>query len=40
MGILYHLTPYSARMSLENTHNFMGFYMEVLTLGVNTMYML
>ncbi len=27
-------------MSLENTHKLMGFYMEVLILGVNTMYML
>ncbi len=27
-------------MSLENTHKLMGFYMEGLILGVNTMYML
>ncbi len=27
-------------MSPENTHKLMGFYMEVLILGVNTMYML
>ncbi len=27
-------TPYSARMSPENTHKLMGFYMEVLILGV------
>ncbi len=26
-------------MSLENTHKLMGFYMEGLILGVNTMYM-
>ncbi len=30
----YHYTPYSARMSQENTHKLMGFYMEVLILGV------
>ncbi len=33
-------TLYSARMSPENTHKLMGFYMEGLILGVNTMYML
>ncbi len=27
-------------MGLENTHKLMGFYMEVIILGVNTMYML
>ncbi len=27
-------TPYSARVSPENTHKLMGFYMEVLMLGV------
>ncbi len=27
-------------MSPDNTHKLMGFYMEVLILGVNTMYML
>ncbi len=27
-------------MSPENTHKLMGFYMEGLILGVNTMYML
>ncbi len=27
-------TPCSARMSPENTHKLMGFYMEVLILGV------
>ncbi len=27
-------------MSPENTHTLMGFYTEVLILGVNTMYML
>ncbi len=29
-----HYTPYSARMSPENTHKLMGFYMEVLVLGI------
>ncbi len=33
-------THYSAHMSPENTHKLMGFYMEGLILGVNTMYML
>ncbi len=28
------LTPYSACMSPENAHKLMGFYMEVLILGV------
>ncbi len=27
-------TPYSTRMSPENTHKLMGFYMEVLILGI------
>ncbi len=27
-------TPYSARMSPENTHKLMRFYMDVLILGV------
>ncbi len=27
-------TPYSARMSPENAHKLMGFYMEFLILGV------
>ncbi len=27
-------TPYSARMSPETTHKLMGFYMEVLILGI------
>ncbi len=31
---LKHHTPYSARMSPENTHTLKGFYMEVLILGV------
>ncbi len=34
------INPYSARMSPENTHKLMGFYMKVIILGVNTMYML
>ncbi len=29
-----HYTPYSARMSPENTHKLMGIYMEVLILGI------
>ncbi len=33
-------TPYSARMSPENTHKLMGIYMEGLILGVNTLYRL
>ncbi len=32
-------TPYSARMSPETTHKIMGFYMEVLILGVTLQYM-
>ncbi len=28
-----HYTPYSARMSLENTHKLMRFYVEGLILG-------
>ncbi len=32
--------PYSARISPENTQKLVGFYMEGLILGVNTMYML
>ncbi len=34
MSYNYHYTPYSAHMSPENTHKLMGFYMEVLILGV------
>ncbi len=30
----YHYTPYSARMSPENTYKLMGFYMDVLILGI------
>ncbi len=30
---------YSARMSPENTHKLMGFYMEVLILGIILQYM-
>ncbi len=30
--VLINSTPYSAHMSPENTHNLMGFYMEVLIL--------
>ncbi len=30
----YPYAPYSARMSPENTHKIMAFYMEVLILGV------
>ncbi len=37
---LEHVQFYSARMSPENTHKLMGFYMEGLILGVNTLYML
>ncbi len=33
-GSDYRYTPYSTRMSPENTHTLMGFYMEVLILGV------
>ncbi len=33
------LTLYSARVSPENTHKLMGFYMEVLILGVILQYM-
>ncbi len=33
-GHNYHYTPYSARMSPENTHKLMGIYMEVVILGV------
>ncbi len=36
-AVLY--TLYSARMSPENTHKLMGFYMEVLILGVMLYYM-
>ncbi len=38
--VQYHYTLYSARMSPENTHKLMGFYMESLIPGINTMYML
>ncbi len=31
---LKHYTPYSARTSSENTHKFMGIYMEVLIPGI------
>ncbi len=29
-----HYTHYSTRMSPDNTHKLMGFYMEVLILGI------
>ncbi len=32
-------TPYSARMSPENTHKVMGFYMEISILGFILQYM-
>ncbi len=32
-------TPYNTRMIPENTHKFMGFYMEVLILGILFWYM-
>ncbi len=31
---LKYYTPYSARMSPENAHKLMAFYMDVLVLGV------
>ncbi len=36
----YHYTPYSPHRSPENTHKLMGFYMEVLILGVIFQYMI
>ncbi len=39
VGDLTLYTPYSARMSPEDTHKLMGLYMEVLILGVILQYM-
>ncbi len=39
MSIHYMYTPYSARMSPENAHKLMEFYMEVLILDVILQYM-
>ncbi len=34
MCVVFTYTPYSARMSPENVNKLIGFYMEVLILGV------